>query len=208
MSTQELRSDLDAVGKMMLGFLESAHASHQEATCHTTVTDQQILAFRGGMIEVEEDPPIQQDVDALMESFRSLFKRAQELGQPVQMVEYRFRRGAQGWTYELALETLAAHEALEQERAPLDQDIVKSMLTVAGSKWTSITFEKRLSAPARLLVLSGRERRELPVAAELETLLKRTFELYSKHGRELRWPLWRIKGNLDEHEVVTEMFYG
>jgi hypothetical protein len=204
---EKLRPQIEALVSMMLGYLKDAHISHQEASCRAAVMDRETLALQGGRLEAPKPPPIKQDTSALTDALRQLFRRAQELGEPVQMIEFRFRRSGE-WIHQVMIETLAAHEKLEQERAALDQAVAQSMIAAAGEAWTRVTFERLPPAPAKLTAFLDRERRELAVTPELEALLQRAIRLYEKHGRELRWPRWRVEGNRRQFDVAAHMFYG
>ncbi|WP_157758873.1 hypothetical protein [Cystobacter fuscus] len=203
-----MQPQIESLGSLMLGFLKDAHSSHTEASCQAVAMDQEGIALQGGLIEAPKPPPIKQNSSALTEALRTFFQRAPQSGEPIRMIEFRFRRSGAGWTYQVALETLAAHEALVQERTALDQEVAKAMIAAAGANWNKVVFERRLPTPAKLVAFLDRERRELAVTPELEALLQRAFRLYDRHGRELRWPLWRVKGDRNTFEVETQFLYG
>jgi hypothetical protein len=205
---EKLQQQIESLGSLMLGFLKDAHPSHMEASCRAVAMDREGIAIQGGLIEAPKPPPIKQNSSALTEALRTFFLRAQQSVEPVRMIEFRFRRSESGWTYQVAIETLAAHEALVQERAALDQEVAQAMIAAAATNWNKIVFERRLPTPAKLVAFHDRERRELAVTPGLEALLQRAFRLYDRHGRELRWPLWRVKGDRNTFEVETQFLYG
>lgn len=208
---ERLRPHIESLAHSILGYLDDAPSVHVTATSRASLeddSDPEGSALNDGGIESGRPPPIRHDSAALGATYRRFFKEAITAGMPVHLIEFRFRRGESGWSYDVALETSAAHQALKQARAPLDQEVAQVMIAAAGGDWTHLTFEHRLPAPARLLVIKDRERREVAPPPELAALLQRAFDLYAQYGRELRWPVWRVRGNGTRYDVETRMYYG
>lgn len=208
---EKLHSQIDTLVDPMMGYLRDAAPVHVTATSRAMLDDDadpEGSALNGGSLKGEKQPPIRHDSSALVVAYRRFFKEAIAAGVPIHLIELNFRRGESGWTYDVALETSDAHKALAQARVALDQEVAKAMIAAAGGGWTRLTFEQRLPAPAKLLLMQDRERRDVAITPELEALLKRAFELYAQHGRELRWPLWRVEGDPGQYDVETKMYYG
>ncbi|MCY1016432.1 hypothetical protein [Pyxidicoccus sp. MSG2] len=208
---EKLHPHIEALANVMRGYLRDAPPVHVTATSRAMLDDDadpEGSALNGGSLKGGKPPPIRHDGSALVAAYRRFFKEAIAAGVPLHLIEFKFHRGEAGWTYDVALETSDAREVLERAREPLDQAVARAMIAAAGGGWSELTFEQRLPSLARFLVTKDEDFREVAISPELEGLLKRAFELYTQHGRELRWPLWRVAGDPRQYDVETQMHYG
>ncbi|MGE6955100.1 hypothetical protein, partial [Staphylococcus capitis] len=127
------------------------------------------------------------------------------------IIEYRFRRTADGWRADPAVETFSQYRALRAALDPVEQRVVTALAALLDDDWTETGLTRWLVRPAKpdwLHILRGEERTRETPPADLTALLDEAVAVLAGHGR-VPWTLKiDVNGERDTYQSAASYTYG